>query len=104
MTRTVIAKSVYLGDVHHASAVTDCAQNKEVVKRVIIKHLKPFSVLAHRHIFVLLMGVLLQVTPHCESLQKRFPETPGCRLPGTNGTSGEKLNTANTETSIYNHL
>lgn len=67
-----------------------------MVKRVIMKHLK-------LNISVLLIGVLLKVTPHCDSLQQRFPETPGCPLPGTNSTSGEKWKTANTKTSIYNH-
>lgn len=68
-----------------------------------MKHFKLFSVLTHRPIFVRLIGVLLKVTPHCDSLQHRFPETPGCHLPGTNSTLGEKWNRANAESTIYNH-
>lgn len=66
MTRNVIAPSIYLGEVHHA-LVCSCdrlpiAPNIKGggVGRVIMKHLKLFSVLAHWHIFVLLIVVLLK--------------------------------------------
>lgn len=109
MTRITIATSADLGEVHQALVLSRvrlpiAANIKKVLKRVIMKHLKLSSMLTHWHIFVLLTGVLLKVTPYCDSLQQRFSETPGCCLPGTNSTSGEKLNTANTETFIYNHL
>ncbi len=85
--------------------MTKCqlSPTQKVVEGVIMKHLKLFLVLTHWHSFVLLTEVLLKVTPHCDSLQQSFPETPGRRLPGTETISVEKWNKANTETSICNH-
>lgn len=64
MTRNVFALSIYLGEMHHALVCSSdrlpIAPNIKGGGKGNNEALKLFFVLAHWHIFVLLIGVLLK--------------------------------------------